>query len=266
MIEAKVSSPGLGSVVADFIRTRVRGTLRNQRPSRLEKRLNESITPTTPDPGTADIRVHELATELGVDSKTVLTALRQIGEFTKSASSTVGYSVAKRVRDHIRAKPGTQEPAPGRPPARQAPPPLASSRPIAPQPARPHRLARGNSSPPSDMAKVFLRRAETEEQRDPWSRPRPRHVLVQAAEVNAREWAKHWFTPQEVETWLDVHPGLPAHVASALREAGLTPRQAAIRVTTPRGFTHRLPIAIRVSTGELTANEAAEELRASGQM
>ncbi|MGO1583963.1 MAG: translation initiation factor IF-2 N-terminal domain-containing protein, partial [Actinomycetaceae bacterium] len=37
----------------------------------------------------AKVRVHELAKELGVDSKTVMTTLREQGEFVKSASSTV---------------------------------------------------------------------------------------------------------------------------------------------------------------------------------
>ncbi|MGI5151333.1 hypothetical protein ACQEVC_34050 [Plantactinospora sp. CA-294935] len=111
------------------------------------------------------------------------------------------------------------------------------------------------------MAKVFLYRAEAQEQQQ--LRRRPRHVLVQRAEAQAREWAKYWFVPQEVEEWLDVHPGISARVAAALRGAGLTPDEAAIRITTPRGFTHRLSIAIRVSSGEMTASEAAEELRAS---
>ncbi|WP_171058338.1 translation initiation factor IF-2 N-terminal domain-containing protein, partial [Modestobacter altitudinis] len=37
-------------------------------------------------PGKA--RVHELAKELGIDSKTVLAKLKEQGEFVKSASST----------------------------------------------------------------------------------------------------------------------------------------------------------------------------------
>ena len=37
----------------------------------------------------AKARVYELAKELGVDSKTVLEKLKDMGEFVKSASSTV---------------------------------------------------------------------------------------------------------------------------------------------------------------------------------
>ncbi|WP_344254108.1 translation initiation factor IF-2 N-terminal domain-containing protein, partial [Actinoplanes campanulatus] len=47
-------------------------------------------------PGKA--RVHELAKELGVDSKTVLATLKEMGEFVKSASSTVEAPVARRLR------------------------------------------------------------------------------------------------------------------------------------------------------------------------
>ena len=48
-------------------------------------------------PGKA--RVHELAKEFGVDSKTVLPKLKEMGDFVKSASSTVEASVARRLRE-----------------------------------------------------------------------------------------------------------------------------------------------------------------------
>lgn len=44
-------------------------------------------------------RVHELAKELGVTSKEVLAKLKDLGEFVKSASSTVEAPVARRLRD-----------------------------------------------------------------------------------------------------------------------------------------------------------------------
>src|SRR6476619_3707753 len=50
-----------------------------------------------PVPGKA--RVHELAKEFGVDSKTVLATLKEQGEFVKSASSTVEAPVARRLRE-----------------------------------------------------------------------------------------------------------------------------------------------------------------------
>ena len=50
-------------------------------------------------PGKA--RVHELAKEFGVDSKTVLAKLKEQGEFVKSASSTVEAPVARRLREAL---------------------------------------------------------------------------------------------------------------------------------------------------------------------
>ena len=44
-------------------------------------------------------RVHELAKELGVSSKDVLAKLSELGEFVKSASSTVEAPVARRLRE-----------------------------------------------------------------------------------------------------------------------------------------------------------------------
>src|ERR671936_1333604 len=44
-------------------------------------------------------RVHELAKELGVTSKEVLSKLAEQGEYVKSASSTVEAPVARRLRD-----------------------------------------------------------------------------------------------------------------------------------------------------------------------
>lgn len=43
-------------------------------------------------------RVYELAKEFGVDSKTVLERLKSMGEFVKSASSTVEAPVVRRLK------------------------------------------------------------------------------------------------------------------------------------------------------------------------
>uniref|UniRef100_UPI003BA1DA98 translation initiation factor IF-2 N-terminal domain-containing protein n=1 Tax=Microbacterium sp. SA075R TaxID=3121522 RepID=UPI003BA1DA98 len=43
-------------------------------------------------------RVHEIAAELGVDSKVALAKLKELGEFVKSPSSTVEPPVARKLR------------------------------------------------------------------------------------------------------------------------------------------------------------------------
>ena len=47
----------------------------------------------------AKVRVHELAKELGVESKVVLATLKDMGEFVKSASSTVEAPVERRLKE-----------------------------------------------------------------------------------------------------------------------------------------------------------------------
>ncbi|MGI8676784.1 MAG: translation initiation factor IF-2 [Nocardioidaceae bacterium] len=49
----------------------------------------------------AKVRVHELAKELGVESKTVLATLKDMGEFVKSASSTVEAPVVRRLNEQF---------------------------------------------------------------------------------------------------------------------------------------------------------------------
>ncbi|MFE9871803.1 translation initiation factor IF-2 [Micromonospora sp. NPDC005686] len=80
-------------------------------------------------------RVHELAKELGVESKTVLAKLKEMGEFVKSASSTVEAPVARRLRNAFVASAGS--PAPAAPPAAAssgpAPTPMPTPTPGAPR-------------------------------------------------------------------------------------------------------------------------------------
>ncbi|MEV0940087.1 translation initiation factor IF-2 [Micromonospora wenchangensis] len=67
-------------------------------------------------------RVHELAKELGVESKTVLAKLKEMGEFVKSASSTVEAPVARRLRGAFVASAGGSS-APSAPAAAPSPAP-----------------------------------------------------------------------------------------------------------------------------------------------
>src|SRR5690606_31929253 len=56
-------------------------------------------------------RVHELAKELGVESKVVLAKLQEMGEYVKSASSTVEAPVARRLRAIMEEAAATAPPA-----------------------------------------------------------------------------------------------------------------------------------------------------------
>ncbi|SCL30534.1 bacterial translation initiation factor 2 (bIF-2) [Micromonospora nigra] len=83
-------------------------------------------------------RVHELAKELGVESKTVLAKLKEMGEFVKSASSTVEAPVARRLRNAFVASSGAPAPAA---PSAAAPAPAAAPTP-SPTPGEPRITAK----------------------------------------------------------------------------------------------------------------------------
>ena len=68
----------------------------------------------------AKVRVYELAKELGMDSKTVLAKLQELGEFVRSASSTVEPPVVRKMRDIYPALPQSEESAEATPPAKKA--------------------------------------------------------------------------------------------------------------------------------------------------
>ncbi|WP_460764986.1 translation initiation factor IF-2 N-terminal domain-containing protein, partial [Mariniluteicoccus flavus] len=69
----------------------------------------------------AKVRVYELAKELGLESKNVLSTLNDMGEFVRSASSTIEAPVVRRLRDRLEAdKGGDSQPA-AKPTAKSAP-------------------------------------------------------------------------------------------------------------------------------------------------
>ncbi|MDP5094279.1 MAG: translation initiation factor IF-2 N-terminal domain-containing protein, partial [Candidatus Nanopelagicales bacterium] len=51
------------------------------------------------------VRVYELAKELGVESKVVLAKLAELGEFVRSASSTIEAPVVRKLKDAMPAAP-----------------------------------------------------------------------------------------------------------------------------------------------------------------
>ncbi|MEW9264809.1 translation initiation factor IF-2 [Kineococcus endophyticus] len=97
----------------------------------------------------AKVRVYELAKEFGVESKVVLATLKEMGEFVRSASSTVEPPVIRRLKDKFpteggasaarpgpAAKPGPRVPSGARPGPAPSPRPSATPAP-APAPTRP---------------------------------------------------------------------------------------------------------------------------------
>jgi translation initiation factor IF-2 len=52
----------------------------------------------------AKVRVYELAKEFGVESKAVMDQLKEMGEFVRSASSTIEAPVVRRLKEAFSAK------------------------------------------------------------------------------------------------------------------------------------------------------------------
>ncbi|MBP3044100.1 translation initiation factor IF-2 [Arthrobacter jiangjiafuii] len=83
----------------------------------------------------AKVRVHELAKELGITSKDAVAKLQELGEFVRSASSTIEAPVVKKLRGAFPAS----ESKPDSKPAAQAgtPGPRPAAAPVAPAPSAP---------------------------------------------------------------------------------------------------------------------------------
>ncbi|WP_287053305.1 translation initiation factor IF-2 [Bifidobacterium sp.] len=123
-------------------------------------------------------RVYELAKELGVDSKTVLSKLEAMGEFVKSASSTVEPPVARKLRNAFASsgqgnasdskKPGHTAKKPAEPASHSMPKPAAPS---APKPAAPAAPKPRHTASKSDAPKPGHRAPRPGESRQHGNRP-----------------------------------------------------------------------------------------------
>ncbi|QCO97672.1 translation initiation factor IF-2 [Arthrobacter sp. 24S4-2] len=84
----------------------------------------------------AKVRVHELAKELGITSKDAVTKLQELGEFVRSASSTIEAPVVRKLRNAYPAAGASKSEAPAAAPKAPASP--SANRPApAPGPAAP---------------------------------------------------------------------------------------------------------------------------------
>jgi hypothetical protein len=203
------------------------------------------------------MRLVDLARQVNVEVEDLLAAAQRLGLAVDSRASVLSSADEFALRRDL---------------VLQEQPALAQSTspPLSPGSLNPFGLPRrqtiqrgqshGPARHPSDLAKVFLERDA--QWAEPYSRPLPRHVLVARAEEAAREWALHMFDAREARAWVQANSHISAQVAAALRRVGLAPEQAAMHIRTARGFIHNLPLAIRVSSGELTATEAAAEFHA----
>ncbi len=107
----------------------------------------------------AKIRVYELAKELGVESKTIMGKLTELGEFVRSASSTIEPPVVRKLRDAFPASgAGGDSPAEKAAPkaaAKSAPKPAAKAAPkpeVSPEAPAAQAPAKGAAKPAAKPA------------------------------------------------------------------------------------------------------------------
>ncbi|WP_422391623.1 translation initiation factor IF-2 [Arthrobacter sp. N1] len=151
----------------------------------------------------AKVRVHELAKELGITSKDAVAKLQELGEFVRSASSTIEAPVVKKLRGAFPDAGGAKTapaPAPSRPSAPtpsgpkpgaaqaapEAPAPAAPAAPVAPAaaPAAPQASPFSNGAAPADVpapaAQATPAPTQQGSQEEP-GRPGPRPATPPAA-------------------------------------------------------------------------------------
>ncbi|NUT20224.1 MAG: translation initiation factor IF-2, partial [Hamadaea sp.] len=161
-------------------------------------------------------RVHELAKELGVESKIVLAKLKEMGEFVKSASSTVEAPVARRLKEVF--SPGSAAPSGGAPsapsasaaatasdsrtPARPAPP-LKKAVPAKPKAPVPAANAMGKSAHDIEVAAAEARATALKAEQE---------AAVKAAQQAAQQRDTRRSTGGEgpKPTFMPPKPGTPA--------------------------------------------------------
>ncbi|AMM32331.1 translation initiation factor IF-2 [Sinomonas atrocyanea] len=136
----------------------------------------------------AKVRVHELAKELGITSKDAVAKLAELGEFVRSASSTIEAPVVKKLRDAYpadgakakasdrpsrpAARPSAGAPTPG--PSRPAPSPRPAAAPSpAPAPAAEAPAASPRPAAEAERPAAEAPRPAAEAPR-PGARPAPR--------------------------------------------------------------------------------------------
>ncbi|MBA2551028.1 MAG: translation initiation factor IF-2 [Nocardioidaceae bacterium] len=129
----------------------------------------------------AKVRVHELAKELGVESKVILATLKDMGEFVKSASSTVEAPVVRRLNesfgDKLREQGAPSTAATKEAPAPTAPAP-ASDAPVRPVPA--------GAVPPSPVPGNGVEQAQVPTQPPPSERSAPPPDAPEAPAASAQ--------------------------------------------------------------------------------
>ncbi|WP_369375975.1 translation initiation factor IF-2 [Streptomyces sp. cg36] len=179
----------------------------------------------------AKVRVYELAKEFGVESKVVMAKLQELGEFVRSASSTIEAPVVRKLTDALQgpggnagksaAKPSApRKAAPAKP---AAPSPAQAARPAAPKPGAPAPKPAAAEAPKSSTPAAAAPA--------PGPRPGPKPAPAKPAPVPAAEFsapAAQAPAPQQAPRPAGATPG-PRPAARPAASGGQGERQGGER-------------------------------------
>lgn len=203
----------------------------------------------------AKMRVHELAAELGMQTRDLLDHLKRMGEFVKTASSTLEAPVIRELRKNPPpgAKPQWQRPNQStsklqRPTTPRVDPFAAPPSPTRIRPQRgPRPSYRGLADPPSKPRTGWgpddpMRRIVAEMFDIPVSEVRmPRRKGATTGHAAVDEWLLSWISPEEKREWMRY--GLSEdelHIAKQWMQVGMGPKDLAMILPNGRDALWRL--------------------------
>lgn len=194
----------------------------------------------------AKLRVYELAHELGVDSKAIMVILQRMGEFARSASSTIEQPLAEKVRQEFRT-------------GRSA----GVVRSVGPKPgSNPFLSSKRGAALSLELAseaRAIFGDAAPLKWRD---RDRPKGRLKRVPsqpETDAQRWARKMLPPDEMKAWCEAGLGSRDEaVAVQCEQMGLKPHHLKIKVD-------GTSVGARLRGGEPVASVVAR-LRAIGRL
>ena len=177
----------------------------------------------------AKVRVYELAKEFGLESKDVLKTLQDMGEYVRSASSTIEPPVVRRLTEKLKG--GQSGPSDSAAPAAKPAAPAAGSprpaapgpRPGAPRPAAPQAAAPAPQAPAPQAEAPQAAAPQARAQRPVAPAPAPAAPAAQAPAAEAPE------APAQRPAAPGPRPGAPAPRpgANAPRPGAPAPRPGA---------------------------------------
>ncbi len=171
----------------------------------------------------AEVRVYELAKEFGVESKVVMAKLQELGEFVRSASSTIEAPVVRKLTDALQQGSGGGKPAPARKAARRSRVPPLRRRLPSGRPAPASRPGRGRAPAAAPVTPAAPAAPVTPAAAGPRPTPGPKPAPKPAPAAPAPVAAEFTAPPSAPAAAAGPRPGAPRPSGQAPRPGGARP-------------------------------------------